>query len=335
MIIQVVNAYALTAGGGAGFTGTLTVPTGAVAANLTDFPVYVDLSDLPAGFWSAVTSDGGNIRVSQSATDLPVDVVLIDTGTDTGYIFFKDSLLSGSDNVYTIEARSGATMAAVTDPDGRNAVWSAYHRVIMVGADRTATAVDRCGSGTTVTDYSTPDYAGAGNTIDFDGTDDGIRVAVSTFTDWTMGATATFDGHPSTNSVVLSLSPSETGTANRVTIVYRGSAQQIGVWNATDSWLTGGVTFTTGTKRCDVAYDSGGNRIVYVDGASVVSAGSSTTKPSGSTHYLYAARPNESADEELDGRLSFIYFAGSILTADWIDAQWESWKAGTAFYAIT
>jgi hypothetical protein len=322
---MVVNSHRF---GVSGYSGTLTVASGTVLSDLTDFPVYVDLADLPAGFWSAVTSDGGNIRVSQGGTDLPVDVVAIDTGADTGYIFFKDTILTGSNNVYTIEARSGATMAAVTDPLGRNAVWTAYHRVLMGAA-----AVDRTGSGTTITLINGADFTNG--LINLNGTSEGVKVAISTFTDWSMGATATFAAHPSTNSVVASLSPSETGNTNRVTLAYRGANQNMGVWNATNSWTNGGSTFTTGTKRCDVTYDSGGTRTVYTEGASVASAGTSATKPSGSTHFLYLGMPNESTDEELSGSLNFVYFTGNILTADWIKAQFDSWKTTTTFYTLS
>lgn len=32
-----------------------------VAATLTDFPVYIDLADMPANFWSTVSNGGGDI----------------------------------------------------------------------------------------------------------------------------------------------------------------------------------------------------------------------------------------------------------------------------------
>lgn len=36
----------------------ITIANGKVDADLTDFPVYVDLSDLPSSFWSSVLNGG-------------------------------------------------------------------------------------------------------------------------------------------------------------------------------------------------------------------------------------------------------------------------------------
>jgi hypothetical protein len=127
------------------FVATLTVPSGTIASNLTDFPVRVDLDDMPSGFWDNVKSDGGDIRVYESdgTTQIPFDLVHIDTVNEVGLLFFKDSLLSGSDNVYKIECGYPAhNLLAPTNTYGRNNVWNDYHRVyVFPGVE------DRTGSG--------------------------------------------------------------------------------------------------------------------------------------------------------------------------------------------
>lgn len=124
---------------------TLTIPAGKVSATLTDFVTRVDLAALPAGFWAAVRADGGNLRVRQGGVDVPVDVVAVSPSLRLGELFFKATLTT-ADNVFTIEALAGATMPAVTDPIGRNAVWSGYDDVYVFES-----TVSRTGSGRDLT----------------------------------------------------------------------------------------------------------------------------------------------------------------------------------------
>ena len=69
----------------------LTVDNTKVAANATDFPVYVDLSDMNATFWSTVANGGGDIRIfkSDGTTELAREVVSCDTSGETGELHFK------------------------------------------------------------------------------------------------------------------------------------------------------------------------------------------------------------------------------------------------------
>ena len=71
-----------------------------VDANLTDYPVFVDLSDLPAGFFASVQSGGGDIRVTQSdgVTQQAREIVVINTGSSTGIAHFKASSISSVPN---------------------------------------------------------------------------------------------------------------------------------------------------------------------------------------------------------------------------------------------
>lgn len=71
----------------------------------TDFPVYVDLSDLGSDFFSAVKSDGSDILVTDWSGDtiLKREVVSIDTSAETGTLFFKAPVLYDySDNDFYI-----------------------------------------------------------------------------------------------------------------------------------------------------------------------------------------------------------------------------------------
>ena len=64
----------------------VTVQASEVAENLTNFPVYVDLSRMSAGFHAAVAADCGDIRVTRVSTGLELPRVIdsCDTLADTG-----------------------------------------------------------------------------------------------------------------------------------------------------------------------------------------------------------------------------------------------------------
>ena len=78
----------------------ITVDHTKVPSNLTNFPVYVNLADLPAGFFSNVRSDGGDIRVTTSdqTTEIAREVVAINTGGSTGELYFNAPSLSSTVN---------------------------------------------------------------------------------------------------------------------------------------------------------------------------------------------------------------------------------------------
>lgn len=116
----------------------ITIASGEVASDLTDYPVYVDLSGMPAGFWSHVNSDGGDIRVmaTDGTTSIPMDLVWIDYDAQEGSLFFKRTVASGSDTVVRVYyGATGLDRLPATDTYGRNAVWSDYDVVVIPGED--------------------------------------------------------------------------------------------------------------------------------------------------------------------------------------------------------
>jgi hypothetical protein len=120
----------------------VTVPSGKTASDLTNFPVMIDMANLPSSFWSHVSSSGREIRAkTTSGTSLAFDVAKFDKAGNTGWMFVKvPTLAAASSNVIRIYyGASGLSALAVTDTYGRNAVWTDYHRVTIFsqpGVDR-------------------------------------------------------------------------------------------------------------------------------------------------------------------------------------------------------
>lgn len=115
----------------------LTIGAGEVSSDLTDFPVYVDLAHMPAGFWSHTRKDGGDIRVKTTGgAAIPFDLVWFDQANQDGALYFKRSVAAASSTVVRIHyGDHSLNLLPANDANGRNAVWSDYDVVIIPGVD--------------------------------------------------------------------------------------------------------------------------------------------------------------------------------------------------------
>ena len=170
------------------YRAKLTINSSEVDSTIANFPVYVNLADMPAGFWDNVKSDGGDIRVTQSdgTTECPVEIVAIDTGAETGELHFKANSLSSSADTdfYIYYGNASASLPAVTATYGRNAVWSDYLAVFHLQEtanndaggyiDSTGNGYD--GTGASMSINSNGYLAGKG--AETDGTSDYITTGV-------------------------------------------------------------------------------------------------------------------------------------------------------------
>lgn len=125
----------------------VTIQASEVDDDLSDFPVFIDLSDLDSAFFAGVESDGADIRVTTAdgQTELPFELVDIDTGAETGELHFKaDSLSSTSDtDFYIYYGNSGASAYASTDTYGSENVWTnGYEAVYHFANTPTGSAGD-------------------------------------------------------------------------------------------------------------------------------------------------------------------------------------------------
>jgi hypothetical protein len=102
----------------------VTINNSQIPSTQTNFPVYVNLENLPAVFWSNVRSDGGDIRVTNSSgTELAREVVSINTNTSTGELWFKADSISDASYYYIYYGNSGETEPAANSTYGSQKVW--------------------------------------------------------------------------------------------------------------------------------------------------------------------------------------------------------------------
>lgn len=327
--------FAAAGGGGGGTVATLTIASGKVASNLTNFPVYVNLADMPSGFWSGVASDGSNIRVKQSGSDIPFDLVKIDTTGQTGTLFFKAaSLLSASSNVFTVDL-SGAAAPAVTDANGRNAAWSAFDFVCLLNS---TSYTDRTGgaAGAQISSVPTvsPIALGAGCGLEFGPSPSNTRLTWSgrpSRSVFTLGATAQSDTTGvSSNGQVIGYQGS-----NRCGILTRNTTTDSwNNWDTSNSWISAntGAAITAGqSRRLHVSYDGTTARKLYVDGA-LNTTDNTITAISGFTDYIVGSNGSL---EHFFGKIAYVYARPEVLSADYIAAEYSNLNAPSSFYSIT
>lgn len=154
----------------------VTVPSSNIDADLTDFPLMVQLQDMPATFWTKLigNASGEHIRAYESdeVTELATDLTLLDETEQNGRLIVKCDLSSSSDTTINIRLHDENLIGyESTDTYGSRAVWTDYE-VVRIHPD---SSINRTDDSTYTQDNTQPNtpwkdsnnYAGA----DWTGTD--------------------------------------------------------------------------------------------------------------------------------------------------------------------
>ena len=172
---------------------SLAVNNSLVPSTQTDFPVYVNLDDLPDAFFAAVQGDGDDIRVTSSdgITEVPFELVSINTVTKIGELHFKATLSSTSSAQYYIYYGNATTSgyAANATYGSRNVWTNNYAGVYHMTQDPTGAAPQILDSTANARHASRNGTAGLGrvvaaqigNGLDFVGTTGDYTIDFPTF----------------------------------------------------------------------------------------------------------------------------------------------------------
>lgn len=111
----------------------VTVPTSSISANLTDFPVYVDLSLMPIEFWDNLKyEDGRDIRVKTAGgTDIPFHAVWVSKEDSLGYLFVKTDLNTTTATQFYIHVFQEDNPVLIEATNGSATVWENYATVVL------------------------------------------------------------------------------------------------------------------------------------------------------------------------------------------------------------
>src|SRR3989338_2847452 len=113
----------------------ITIQNGKVDADLTNFPVYVNLANLPAGFHTNVNqTDARDIRVTRAdgTTECAREVVSYVAASDTGELhFLADALANATDTeFYIYYGNAAATEPAANATYGSQNVWDSNYKAV-------------------------------------------------------------------------------------------------------------------------------------------------------------------------------------------------------------
>lgn len=328
-------------------TGVITIPDTQVAADHTDFVWMIDLSRMPASWWAqSILSDGGNIRVYEgtddsSGTPLPFDIVKINTGAKTGKMFVKSNLDGDVPNHFFLAVEAGPTMPAVTDPIGRNAVWSDYACVFI--ASDTNPEKDRTGVNADLTFYNhTMSIVADG--FDFDGTDDFAQSQISTPASsiFTMGCSFNPDITSGIDTMLALADPAEAAPSQtkRCSLVRANSALEF--WNDSDNVIntdpaSTGASSARRDRLVGRQNGNGGARQIHHNGIACDLDGTVTFNGWSGVGTLDVnigcANGNNTAapTENWDGKIDLVYVRPEYLSAEWITTEWNSWERNSTF----
>ena len=332
------------------FRQKVTVQSGQVDADLTDFPVYVDLTDMASGFTTNVKTGGVDIRITKTdgTTEIPREIVFFD-GVN-GELHFKASgtLSSSVDtDYYLYYGNSAASDYALSATYGAENVWNSNYVAVWHNQEEAGgTAPQILDSTNYDHDMTTAgsmtngdNIAGqlSGFSLDFDGSDDYLTVADSdaldakysqTISAW-ISTTNAINGRP-----VISKLASGAGTDGGWAFNMRssGSVQYL-AYNGTSATTSAIATrvINDGGWYLIHGVQTGGTRAdMYING---VSNGSdtSTSGISAGTHLVNQASRGDSGTK-LDAKIDEVRIMSTNMTATWISTEFNNQNGASAFY---
>ena len=316
-----------------------------MAGDLTDYDVYVDLSDLGAPFWNTVANGGGDIRVykDDGVTELAREVVSCDTATKTGVLHFKytGTLSSSSNTIVKIHADGTSSDYALTATYGRNNVWTDWE---MVNHDGGATA-DSTGQHT-LSSVGSPTSGGVtaptGAGTSYNGTSQYVNTNANNLNvnnDYTLSAWIKVDIDRNQSPIIsafnsITLAPGYWVWNNRLT-------SSDGLCMVLDTGLGDADFVPNSSNRVDVA--DGWSHIAMVrDGNDYKSYINGSLADSGTLIKIGLDTTSDILIARLDYRN--VYFPGSISElrmqqsakeAYWISTQYANQNDTSTFYTVT
>lgn len=319
---------------------SVTVDDAQVPSTLSSFPVYVDLADLPASFFTNAKSDGCDIRVVESdeTTETAFELVSYDAGGTGELHFMADSLTGsgGGDTVFYIYyGNSGASCYATTDTYGAENVWAAYDYVSHDGGSNDSTA-----NGYTTTDYggvTSGDSTGQiGDSTAFDGNDyfqvnSALQYDSATAATWQAWVKAT-DATPAIISTVISTQGGGgQGWATQLRDTGVISTFNYALPSGNDNAEGGGLSDGT-WGMLHFAYDNNSYLKNYVNGVNTATDASVGTGINGGIEVHIGAR--YIPDRYWIGEMDEVRLTSNTLDADWIASEYTNQSDTTTFYTV-
>lgn len=326
---------------------TVTIQSSQVPGDLTDFPIYIDLSDMPSGFWSTVANGGGDIRVykDDDTTELAREVVACDTTSETGelHVKFTGTLSSSSDTDIHIHADGTSSDYATTATYGRNNVWSDYEYVYHLD-DTTDSAGNtnltaQGGATTGSTGGKIRDYT------QLDGSDDNFTIADNDpGGNFTIQAWVNFDAYVNgqkqiwnkwntgQRSVMLQKNESADTTERRKIRAYYSSD---GNFDGTTILLSTTATSASTWYKVDLTFEASTAFRLYINGSEEdsMTSGVHSAIYNGTESWRLGGYPGDILT--FDGGIDEARIRFGLLSANWLQAEHTNQDTPSTFYTVS
>lgn len=325
---------ALTRGGGSGGNPRIPgvveaddvyIPSGRAGSGLTDFPLRIDLAQMPPSFWED-TNDGGDLRFfnKDDNAELPTDLVYCDTVNEEGAIFVKVPTVFANDNTILYWKADGSSSRPAADAaNGSEAVWSDYEYVGIPYADyedRTANANTLTENGTITYGAPTgvrPEFAGGGM-ADLDQSDaQYLSIAVADpLGQFTMGISFLTG-----NNTQDALCQVHTGSDRAGITNNNGNAMSI--WDNNNSWLNSGFNANnTDWSRVNGRYNDDVERNVQAN-QNRKSTDTTVTSQAAKGFDTFKIGAIWDGTSRFFGQLGWCYLRAEYLSDEWVDLEQE------------
>lgn len=331
-----------------GFRLKLTVQSSKIPGDLTNFPVYVDLSDLPSSFFSAVDADGGDIRVvTDTGIECPREIVTIDTVAETGEMHFLAPSVSGSsDTVFWIYYGSSEVSSyGKYGKYGTERVWEDYAFVFHVTEDDDpGSDVPNAQSSVGTAQWQARNMASGdlvtgkiGKGWDFDGSNDYTRMTLAPLIDVT--TTWTFSAWVNTSS---GASGSSSSLANPIFSCEDAAAMALGIDDGKVSVVGYEGSWSKDRASTGMA-DGNWHHVAFVQNGSTSIAmyldGSSDGTSDNAYGYTYLMNyvqtiANMNGGTYFNGILDELRWAVKDLSANEVEATYNNQDDTSTFYAV-
>jgi hypothetical protein len=325
----------------------VTILASQVDADLTDYPVYVNLADLPSGFHSHVNqTDGRDIRVTKAdgVTELPREVVFYNSSTDTGEVHFKyTGTLSGTvdSDVYIYYGNSGASDYASSDTYGKNNVWTNSYKAVWHLNEASGSHYDSTSNAVTGTVTGSP-QGGTGKIGKSDNiTASSMHVDVSKTNYWNFagGDTVTIEAWTNFSADTSGTYGNILGSASMPAFQFKKAS----AGNYRLAWVNGGTEYQssttssysvgTGTWYLVSMQKNGTSGINFYRNGSQIGTTVSNTGETG-TNGTNVEIGNDGSTEWINGLVDEVRVSTTNRASTWLSTEYNNQNSSSTFYSV-
>jgi len=326
-----------------------TIDAGQVDANLTDFPVYLDLSLFDG---TNIGTNGADIRITKAdgITEVPREIVFFDGAN--GEVHFKASgTLSGTTNSdwYLYYNNSGASDYATSATYGAENVWSDYVAVWHNQEDPSGSAPQILDSTSNSQDFTSGGSMTSGDSIagkmgqalDFDGSNDYLTTADTSGLDLA-GTSYTYSAWFNSINAIASPIVSKLACCSASTsgwaVIFNTASGDLRMLGYNSTAVTVATTtatgFDDGNWHIFHATQDGSTRAdLYVDGSADGSDTSVNTLAAGTYVVNQATRGDTGSKTDVD--IDEFRVRASLLSSTWISTEYNNQSSPATFYTVS